>query len=66
MGLFLIAGLWLAPAPAQVSYEMECSAVQAVVKRLIQNRSVSQALKIEIYRELKQVTPVSCPVEVLA
>lgn len=66
MTVFLIAGLLLAPAPMQASYEMECSSVQAVVRRLIRTESIDQKLKIEIYRELKNVTPVSCNVEVLA
>ena len=66
MELFLLAGLWFAPVPTQVSYEMECSAVQGIVRRLIQTTSVSQAVKIEVYRELKQVTPVSCQVDVIA
>ena len=65
MELFLIAGLWLTPSPAQISFELDCRSVQAIVGRLIRNDSVSQAMKIEIYRELKEVTPASCQVEVL-
>lgn len=53
-------------APPEMSFELECRHVQEIVKRLIKVENMSQLAKIEVYRELKTVTPHDCAVEVLA
>lgn len=53
-------------APPEMSFELECRHVQEIVKRLIRVEDMSQTAKIEVYRELKLVTPHDCPVEVVA
>lgn len=66
MELLLLASLWMHHAPPEMSFELECRHVQEIVKRLIRVEDMSQTAKIEVYRELKLVTPHDCPVEVVA
>lgn len=66
MELLLLATLWSHHVSPGETMKLECEHVQQIVRRLIKVEDMSQALKIEVYRELKLVTPHNCAVDVLA
>jgi hypothetical protein len=66
MELLLLATLWSHHVSPDYAVQLECRHVQQIVKRLIRVEDMSQTAKIEVYRELKAVTPHDCAVEVLA
>ena len=66
MELLLLATLWSHHVSPDYAIQFECRDVQQIVKRLIRAENMSELAKIEVYRELKIVTPHNCPVEILA
>lgn len=66
MELLLLATLWSHDVSSDYMMKLECEHVQQIVRRLIKIENMSQTAKIEVYRELKEVTPHDCSVEVLA
>ncbi len=66
MELLLLATLWSRHVSLDYVMDLECRHVQEIVKRLIKVENMSQLEKIEVYRELKLVTPQNCAVEAIA
>ncbi len=66
MELLLLATLWSRHVSPDYVMDLECRHVQEIVKRLIKVETMSQLDKIEVYRELKLVTPQNCAVEAIA
>ena len=66
MEWLLLATFWTHHVLPGEVMKLQCQDVQEIVRRLIKVEDMSQLNKIEVYRELKLVTPHNCALDILA